>query len=114
MNFFNDEIHEEMLGLYRDFATGVCAPIAAEIDEEEKFPVESFKQAAEMGLMGIPFPEEYGGAGLDELSRFHSSRHFCSHIPLRMADLQVRYRRAEAEISSSAAFRREARRFRSD
>ncbi len=62
MNFFNDEIHEEMLGLYRDFATGVCAPIAAEIDEEEKFPVESFKQAAEMGLMGIPFPEEYGGA----------------------------------------------------
>ena len=35
MNFFNDEIHEEMLGLYRDFATGVCAPIAAEIDEEE-------------------------------------------------------------------------------
>ena len=68
MNFFNDEIHEEMLGLYRDFATGVCAPIAAEIDEEEKFPVESFKQAAEMGLMGIPFPEEYGGAGLDELS----------------------------------------------
>ena len=36
MNFFNDEIHEEMLALYRDFATGVCAPIAAEIDEEEK------------------------------------------------------------------------------
>ena len=68
MNFFNDEIHEEMLALYRDFATGVCAPIAAEIDEEEKFPVETFKQAAEMGLMGIPFPEEYGGAGLDELS----------------------------------------------
>ena len=68
MNFFNDEIHEEMIALYRDFATGVCAPIAAEIDEEEKFPVESFKQAAEMGLMGIPFPEEYGGAGLDELS----------------------------------------------
>ena len=68
MNFFNDEIHNEMLDLYRDFATGVCAPIAAEIDEEEKFPVESFKQAAEMGLMGIPFPEEYGGAGLDELS----------------------------------------------
>ena len=38
MNFFNDEIHEEMIALYRDFATGVCAPIAAEIDEEEKFP----------------------------------------------------------------------------
>ena len=68
MNFFNDEIHQEMIDMYKQFAEGVCAPIAAEIDEEEKFPVETFKQAAEMGLMGIPFPEEYGGAGLDELS----------------------------------------------
>ena len=68
MNFFNDEIHQDMVNMYRDFAQGVCAPIAAEIDEEEKFPFETFKQAAEMGLMGIPFPEEYGGAGMDELS----------------------------------------------
>ena len=68
MNFFNDEIHQDMINMYRDFAEGVCAPIAAEIDEEEKFPVETFKQAAEMGLLGIPFPEEYGGAGMDELS----------------------------------------------
>ena len=40
MNFFNDEIHEEMIALYRDFATGVCAPIAAEIDEQlSAFPL---------------------------------------------------------------------------
>ena len=68
MNFFNDEIHQDMVNMYRDFAQGVCAPIAAEIDEKEEFPVETFKQAAEMGLLGIPFPEEYGGAGMDELS----------------------------------------------
>ncbi len=68
MGFFNDEIHQEMVDLYRQFAEGVCAPVAAEIDEEEKFPVDTFKQAAEMGLLGIPFPEEYGGMGLDELS----------------------------------------------
>ena len=68
MSFFNDEIHQDMVDMYRDFAVGVCGPIAAEIDEEEKFPVETFKQAAEMGLLGIPFPEEYGGAGMDELS----------------------------------------------
>ena len=68
MSFFNDEIHQDMVNMYRDFAVGVCGPIAAEIDEEEKFPVETFKQAAEMGLLGIPFPEEYGGAGMDELS----------------------------------------------
>ena len=68
MNFFNDEIHQDMVNMYRDFAQGVCKPLAAELDEEEKFPVDTFKQAGEMGLMGIPFPEEYGGAGMDELS----------------------------------------------
>lgn len=68
MDFFNDEIHQDMVDMYKQFAEGVCAPIAAEIDEEEKFPEETFKQAAEMGLMGIPFPEELGGAGMDELS----------------------------------------------
>ena len=68
MDFFNDELHQDMVNMYRDFAQGVCGPIAAEIDEEERFPEETFAQAAEMGLMGIPFPEEVGGAGMDELS----------------------------------------------
>ena len=54
--------------MYRNFAEGVCGPIAAEIDEEERFPEETFAQMADLGFMGIPFPEEYGGSGLDELS----------------------------------------------
>ncbi|MBR3244516.1 MAG: acyl-CoA dehydrogenase [Parasporobacterium sp.] len=68
MDFFNDELHQEMADMYRNFAESVCEPIAAEIDEEERFPEETFAQMAELGLMGIPFPEEYGGAGLDEVS----------------------------------------------
>ena len=68
MDFFNDELHQEMVDMYRNFAEGVCGPIAAEIDEEERFPEETFAQMADLGFMGIPFPEEYGGSGLDELS----------------------------------------------
>lgn len=68
VNFFNDELHKDMVDTYRDFAKGVCEPIAAEIDEEEKFPVDTFKQLGELGYLGLPFPEEYGGAGLDELA----------------------------------------------
>ena len=68
MDFFNDELHQEMVDMYRNFAESVCEPIAADIDEEERFPEETFAQMAELGLMGIPFPEEYGGSGLDEVS----------------------------------------------
>ena len=68
MNFFNDEIHQDMIDMYRDFAKNSCEPIAAELDEQERFPEENIPVMAEMGLLGIPFPEEYGGAGLDELS----------------------------------------------
>ena len=68
MNFFNDEIHQDMVDMYRDFAQNSCGPIAAELDEQERFPEELIPVMAEMGLLGIPFPEEYGGAGLDEVS----------------------------------------------
>ena len=49
--------------LARDFATKELEPIAAQIDEEARFPAESIKKMAELGLMGISFPEEYGGSG---------------------------------------------------
>ncbi|MBD3225755.1 MAG: acyl-CoA dehydrogenase [Caldithrix sp.] len=54
--------------MIRDFARKEVAPKAIEIDEEEKFPHEIFKQMAELNLLGIPFPEEYGGAGFDYVS----------------------------------------------
>jgi len=49
--------------MVRDFAEKELEPIAAQIDEEAKFPAESIRKAAEIGLMGTAFPEEYGGSG---------------------------------------------------
>lgn len=51
----------------RDFAETEIAPKAAEMDEKEEFDWGIWDKMAEMGLTGIPFPEEYGGAGMDNL-----------------------------------------------
>ncbi len=51
--------------MVRDFAESKIKPIAAEIDEHERFPSEIIAGMAELGLMGIPYPEEYEGAGMD-------------------------------------------------
>ena len=52
----------------RDFAVTRVAPVAEELDREERFPYEIVAELAELGLMGIPIPEEHGGAGADTLS----------------------------------------------
>jgi short/branched chain acyl-CoA dehydrogenase len=52
----------------RDFAVSRVAPVAEELDREERFPYELVAELAELGLMGIPIPEEFGGAGADTLS----------------------------------------------
>jgi butyryl-CoA dehydrogenase len=51
----------------REFALKDVAPIAAEIDVTERYPIENVRKMAEMGLMGIPIPKEFGGSGGDEL-----------------------------------------------
>jgi len=68
MNF---ELTEEQLliqAMVREFAAAEVAPIAAEIDRDHRFPEELIPKLAEIGLMGVPFPEEFGGAGADYLS----------------------------------------------
>jgi short-chain 2-methylacyl-CoA dehydrogenase len=52
----------------RDFARNEVAPSAEELDRTKAFPLELVRQMGELGLMGIPFPEEYGGGGADTLS----------------------------------------------
>jgi short/branched chain acyl-CoA dehydrogenase len=52
----------------RDFARGEVAPVAEELDRTKSFPYELVAKMGELGLMGIPFPEEYGGGGADTLS----------------------------------------------
>ena len=54
--------------MYRDFAENEVKPLAAEIDEEERFPMETVEKMAKLGMMGIYFPKEVGGAGGDVLS----------------------------------------------
>ena len=46
----------------REFANKEIAPIAREIDEEERVPFEMLRKAADLGLLGVPFPEAYGGS----------------------------------------------------
>jgi short-chain 2-methylacyl-CoA dehydrogenase len=52
----------------REFAESRVAPVAEELDRESRFPYELVAEMAELGLMGIPIPEEYGGAGADTVS----------------------------------------------
>ena len=65
--FFNDE-HRMLIDMVKDFAASEVAPVAREMDAESRFPKELVKQMAELGLMGIPVPEEYGGAGMDTVA----------------------------------------------
>ncbi|MBO8175940.1 acyl-CoA dehydrogenase [Aeribacillus pallidus] len=68
MNFQLTEEHEMIRKMVRDFAKNEVAPTAAERDEEERFDREIFDKMAELGLTGIPWPEEYGGIGSDYLA----------------------------------------------
>lgn len=54
--------------MMREFSDEVVAPGAIERDKTKAFPVEIFKELSEMGIMGLPFPEKYGGAGADTIS----------------------------------------------
>ena len=62
------ENHQIVRETARRFAQERIAPIAAEIDEEARFPAETMKELGEMGFLGVTVPEEYGGAGLDTVS----------------------------------------------
>ena len=68
MNFDLDDDHELIRRTVRDFAEREVAPVAEELDREKRFPYEIVAKLGELGLMGIPFPEEYGGAGADSLA----------------------------------------------
>lgn len=68
MIFKLSEEQEMIRNTVRDFAESEVAPKAAEMDEKEDYDWSLWDQMADMGLTGIPFPEEYGGAGMDNLS----------------------------------------------
>ena len=68
MNFQLTREQELVRQMVREFAINEVKPIAAEIDETERFPMENVEKMAKLGMLGIPFSTEYGGAGGDTLS----------------------------------------------
>jgi len=68
MNFELNEEQRLVRDMVRDFAQQELAPRAAQVDKAEEFPAESIRKMAELGLLGLPYPEKYGGGGGDYLS----------------------------------------------
>ncbi len=68
MNFDLSPDHELIRRTVREFAEGEVAPVAEELDRTKSFPYEIVAKLGKLNLMGIPFPEEYGGAGADTLA----------------------------------------------
>ncbi len=68
MNFDLEQEHELVRSTVREFAQQRVAPVAEELDRESRFPYELIGELAELGLMGMTIPEEYGGAGADTVS----------------------------------------------
>src|SRR6266542_2526608 len=68
MDLLLKEEHHQVREMARRFADEVVAPRARELDEKEKFPADIVRQMGVLGFMGLPYPEQYGGAGLDTLA----------------------------------------------
>ena len=68
MNFALSDEQELIRRTVRDFAETKVAPVAEELDRQARFPYELVAELGELGLMGLPIPEEYGGAGGDTIS----------------------------------------------
>lgn len=68
MDFTLSKEHQMLRTLFRDFAENEVKPLAEELDEQERFPVETVEKLRKYGFLGIPFPKEYGGQGCDTLA----------------------------------------------
>lgn len=68
MDFNLPKEHKMLREMYQSFSQNEVAPLAEEIDEEERFPIETVEKMKKLGFFGIPFPKEYGGQGGDNLA----------------------------------------------
>ncbi|UCC48845.1 MAG: acyl-CoA dehydrogenase family protein [Gemmatimonadota bacterium] len=78
--YLTDE-HRMLRAMVREFAENEIVPIAQEIDEQARFPWENVAKMAELGLFGVPWPEEYGGAGMDTLASTLVSEELAKFCP---------------------------------
>jgi short-chain 2-methylacyl-CoA dehydrogenase len=118
MNFDLDAEHELLRDTVRQFALEKVAPVAEELDREKRFPYEIVSGLAELGLMGMTIPEEYGGGGTDtlsyaiaveELTRIDSSvaitvaaHHSLGTLPIYYFGTEEQRRRWLPELASGA------------
>ena len=118
MNFDLEPEHELIRDTVRQFALERVAPVAEELDREKRFPYEIVSELAELGLMGMTIPEEYGGAGADtlsyaiaveELTRIDSSvaitvaaHHSLGTLPIWYFGTEEQKRRWVPELASGA------------
>jgi alkylation response protein AidB-like acyl-CoA dehydrogenase len=65
-----DEQHHQVREMVREFARTHVAPVARELDRTAEFPWENIRRMGELGLLGVPWPEELGGAGMDQVSYY--------------------------------------------
>ena len=79
MNFHFSAEEQDILSMLHDFCEKEVGPIAAEIDENERFPEETWKKLTEMGMAGIAYPEEYGGAGLSYVTYIGACEELAKH-----------------------------------
>ena len=134
MNFKLTPTQSLFRQMIREFAEKEVKPLAAEIDEQERFPIETVQKMAPLGLFGIPLPVEYGGAGgdnimytiaVEELSRVCATTGvvLSAHTSLCLAPIfehgteeqKRKYLpKLAAQVSAQAGFRRMARSIRSD
>jgi butyryl-CoA dehydrogenase len=68
MNFELSKEHKLAQRMFREFSENEVKPLAKEVDEKEMFPEETVKKMADCGMLGIPFPKQYGGQGADNLA----------------------------------------------
>jgi alkylation response protein AidB-like acyl-CoA dehydrogenase len=78
--YLTDE-HRMLQAMVREFAENEIVPIAREIDAQARFPWENVAKMAELGLFGVPWPEEYGGAGMDALGAALVSEELAKFCP---------------------------------
>ncbi len=111
--FAREDEYRQIQRRSSEFVDEEVKPRAAEIDETDEFPWDLVVEMAELGLMGMPFPEEYGGAGLDyhcyamaleEISRKRRTRdrRRRTHLAGLQHDLRVRQRGPEGDLPHAA------------
>ena len=116
MDFSLSKQDQLFLQMIREFAEKEVKPLAAEVDESERFPMETVQKMAKLGIMGIPFPVEYGGAGGNNIlydggrgvipCMCHDrSNRIRTHLFVLCADYGTRYARTKSQVSSQVDFR---------